>query len=215
MAIRERIATFLARASDVVLAGRSAARVVVGTDRLNERNSGFGDESDQAEEGSAAIDIVVGFVTGNVDYANDKTRIYLAQKTNPDEYFQMEMGEQEEETAAAVVVSDHIYLKARQSIKIRNGNVTMLITADGNIEVEASGDTQIKSGESVLNMTAGGDITIGAPSGTETRIITEQDLCVGIDPTTGAPIISKFVDSLTVDAVQGGLVNNGKVKVVI
>ena len=217
MAIRETIATFLARASDVVFSGRSAARIVLGTDRLDERASGFGDESEDAQEGSAAIDMVVGFLTGNVDYENDKSRIYVAQRTNPDEYFQMEMEPAEEEAAAVVIVSDHLYLKARKSIKIRNPEVTILIDVDGNIEIEASKNTTIKSGESFLVMQDDGDINIGADpdGGAGRRILTEEDLCVGIDPTTGAPIISKFVDAPGQDALQGGLVNNGKVKVVI
>ena len=215
MALKEKIATFLKRFSDVVLLGRNGSRIVLGTDRKDVRESGFGDGSDNEKPGSSMVDIVAGSTRENPDYIQDRSRIYVAAKTNPDEYFQMNLGKSEKETPAIVLFSDQVYTKARKNIKIKNENVTILIKQNGNIEIEATKNTKIKSGNSVMTLKSNGNIEIGAENGLKRRILTEQDLCVGISPVTGAPIISRFVDAPGVDALLGGKVNNKKVKIVI
>jgi len=223
MAIREKVATYIARASDIVFSGRNKSRIILGTDRQDNVNSGYGDESDDPQQGSSTIDLVAGFIDGNIDHVNDKSRIYISEMTNPDEYFQMEdsvvtgngFGREVEKEPAIVSTSDNLYFKARKNIKIRNENITILISEDGNIEIECQDAIKIQSGESVITLNPNGQISIGAESGDVRRIITEQDLCVGIDPTTGAPIISKFIDAPGVDAAQGGLVNNNNVSIII
>ena len=208
MAIREVIANFIERASDIVVYGRNASRIVLGTDRKDTVDSGYGDGSETAEENSSVIDLVAGYIKKNPDYLNDKSRIYIAAKTDPDDYFQMELGEGEIAKGAIVLVSDNVYLKARNNIKIRNGNATILIQSDGNIQIETPENTNIKSGESVLTMQSNGDITMGSENGQSARIITENDTCTGPDSTTGAAIVSRFVNTL-----PGATVNNNKVKI--
>jgi len=212
--IREEIARFLRRTSDTLLLGRNAARIVVGTDRKDTPESGFGAGSENASPGASAIDIVAGYGEENPNFDQDRSRIYLSAKSNPDEYVEMELGEAQEETPAIILRTDQLYIKVRRFIKIRNEKVTILITPDGDIEIEAERNTTIKSGDSVIAMKQNGDITIGSESGVGRRIITEEDICVGTDPTTGAPILSKYTTGLGVNHPMGGLIQNGKVKVV-
>lgn len=214
MTIREIVPNFKLRNSDTPIIGRNKTRIVLGTDRKNTLDSGFGDGSRNASEGAGAIDLVAGYDSQDVDFANDKTRIYLASKTNPDEYAEINVGEAQTETPAAIIISDQVYIKARKNIKIVNGNISIVLFANGNIEIQASGDTKIKSGGSVINMAAGGQINVGAEGGQALRILTELDICVGIDPTTGSPILSQFAVGPGVNHPLGGQVQNQNVKIV-
>ncbi len=215
MTIREEIARFLRRTSDTLLIGRNAARIVVGTDRKDTPESGFGAGSENASAGASAIDIVAGYGEENPNFDEDRSRIYLSAKSNPDEYVEMELGEDQEETPSIILRTDQLYIKVRQFIKIRNEKVTILITPDGDVQIEAEKDTTIKSGDSVISMKQNGDISIGAESGIGRRIITEGDVCTGTDPTTGAFIQSRFVlpGVVGTDHPGGGFVNNSNVKI--
>lgn len=214
MTIRETIVRFLRRTSDTILMGRNAARIVVGTDRKDTPESGYGDGSENASIGAGAIDIVAGYSEENLNFDRDASRIYLSAKSNPDEYLNINLGDAQEETPCILLRTDQLYIKARQFIKIRNENATILITPDGNIEVTADKNTKIKSGNSTILMKENGDINIGSETGVGRRIITEEDVCVGVDPTTGSPILSRYTTGIGVNHPLGGVVQNTKVKVV-
>lgn len=212
--ILEEIPRFIRRLSDLVHLGRNGARIVLGTDRKDTITSGYGDGSENASTGAGAIDIVAGYREENVNFDSDSSRIYLSAKSNPDEYLQMELGDAQEETPSILLRTDQFYIKTRQFIKIKNPKVSILINPNGDLTIEAEGNTKIKSGNSVLQMNKDGSINVGAESGTERRILTEEDVCVGIDPTTGSPILSRFTTGIGVNHPQGGVVQNSKVKVV-
>lgn len=214
MTIREEIPRFLRRMSDLVQLGRNNARLVIGTDRKDVVASGYGEGSENASINAGAIDIVTGYTEENMNFNDDLNRIYLSSKSNPDEYLNMQLGSAQEGVPAILVRTDNLYIKVRQFIKIKNENVSILIDPDGNLTIEASETTTVKSGASTLQMNSDGTINIGSENGQGNRIITEQDVCVGIDPTTGSAIQSRFVVGPGVDHPLGGKVNNQNVKVV-
>lgn len=212
MAIIEKISNFIKRASDVFFSGRNGAYILIGTDRKDIRNSGYG-EGGKNEKSCATVDITAGHTKENPDYINDATRLYLSQKTDPDDYFNIIKGSRTSGKPAAVLHSDNIYLKARSKIKILNDTFSITVEEDGSVIIETVSVARIKSGVGTIEMLPSGDITLGTEAGVARRILTEQDACVGIDPTTGAPIVSTFVSSIGIDNPLGGKVNNLKVKI--
>lgn len=205
MGIRETISRIRTRLSDIVLTGRNKALIVIGTDRKNSKESGYGDGG-QNDTDSAAIDIMVGHAADSTDpnMQEDKSRIYVAEKTDPDDYFGISVGDSVTGEPAIVHISDNLYMKARQKIKIVNENVSINIDQDGNIEIEAGSKAQIKVGNSKIVVSESGNIELDAGQEINGRIITHLDSCSGTDPVTGGEIISTFVKPTSV-------VNNNKV----
>lgn len=206
--IRERIVAFLSRLSDSVFPGRNRARIVIGTDRKDTIESGYGDGGENDPE-SAAIDLVAGFVgdSGDISFIEDKSRLYLSGKTNPDEYSGINKGGKVEGEAAFIGISDHVYLKARKKTKIVGPDYT-IIMENGTVTIEATGDNpkiELKVGSQTVRVNNSG-IELDAGQGVSGKIVTDNDICVGIDPVSGSPILSNFKST-----PQGALVNNQKV----
>lgn len=212
MTILESISTFIKRASDTFFPGRNGAYILIGTDRKDKTDSGYG-EGGKNEKGSATVDIAAGHKKSNPDYVNDSSRVYISAKTDPDDYFDITKGQVVKGEPSIVLSSDNTYIKSRKNIKILNDNFSILVSEDGSVLIETSANLKIKSGSGALEIQPSGEITIGAETGTQRRILTEQDVCVGIDPTTGIPIKSTFVTDIGIDNPLGGKVNNIKVKI--
>lgn len=203
--IREIISRIRMRLSDVNFVGRSKALITIGTDRKNEKDSGYGDGG-QDDVDSAMIDLVVGHPAEatNPDLVNDKSRIYIAEKTDPDDYFQVSIGDSVTGEPAIVHISDNVYIKARNKIKILNGNVSINIDSDGNIEIESSTKAEVKVGSSKILVNSSG-IELDAGQGITGNVITDLDRPAHIDPITGATIFATFQPP--------GISTNNKVKV--
>lgn len=203
--IRQTIAGILTRASDFVLRGRNRSMIIVGTDREDTVDSGYG-AGGENDPDSAAIDIVAGFDADqeNINYDTDNSRIYVAQKTNPDEYFDISVGNEVQGEPAIIQKSDHLYMKSRKKIKIVNDNVSINIDEDGNIEIEAQTKTEIKVGNSKIMISQNGDIELNAGQGINGKILTNLDQSVHIDPITGGQVLANF-------AAPPAVVQNNKV----
>lgn len=204
--IREIFAAFAARLTDVVYQSRNRARIVIGTDRKDTVSSGYGDGGSNEAE-SAAIDIVAGFdgSSQNPSFENDKSRLYLSAKCDPDDYIANDKGPPITGEAAIIGVSDNIYLKARKKVKIVNENYSLLLNDDGTIEIECNSTITATASGNKMKISASG-IELDCGQGLRGNILTDNDLAVGIDPVSGAPIISNFKQ-------PGSLVNNRKVVV--
>jgi hypothetical protein len=206
--IRERFVAFLARLSDTVLSGRNRARIVIGTDRKTTVDSGYGDGGENDPE-SAAIDLVAGYDgdSGDINFESDKSRLYLSGKTDPDDYLSINKGGKVEGESAAIAVSDNLYLKARNKTKIIGPDYSIVLE-DETITIEVTGGSakiELKVGSQTVRVNNSG-IELDAGQGLSGKIITDNDICVGIDPVTGSPILSNF------KAVpQGAVVMNSKV----
>lgn len=203
--IRQTIRGIVGRISDVIIRGRNRSMIIIGTDRRTTPESGYGDGGDNDVD-SSSIDLVAGYDADSEDVSlqNDKSRIYIAEKTDPDSYFGINVGTSVSGAPAIVGISDNIYLKSRKKIKIVNDNVTINIDEDGNLEIEATKKAEIKVGGSKLLISDNGNIELDAGQGIAGRIVTHLDSCVGTDPVTGGEIISTFVRPTAV-------VNNTKV----
>lgn len=190
--ILEKFIAFAKRLSDIPFYGRNRARIIIGTDRKSTIDSGYGDGGQNDTEENAAIDIVAGFRgdSPNMSFTEDKSRIYLSAKADPDDYLQNEVGEKVEGEAAILQVSDNIYLKARNKIKILGQNYSIVLE-DGKCTINLTEMAEIKAGQSVIKISNSG-IELDAGQGINGKIITDLDSCVGTDPVTGSPIISTF-----------------------
>lgn len=191
--IRERISRILTRISDVVMHGRAKAMILLGTDRKDTIDSGYGDGGENDPD-SAVIDMVVGFEANQrePDYLTDKSRIYIAEKTNPDEYFNINVGQEVEEEPAIINVSDNLYFRARNKIKILNRKVSINIDSNGNIEITANDKAEISVGAGKISIDKNGNIELNGGQGINGNVITDLDITSHIDPITGAEIPSNF-----------------------
>jgi hypothetical protein len=205
--IRERFAVFIRRITDEVFLGRNRSRIVLGTDRKNTANSGHGDEG-RNEVDSASIDLVAGHdpESGDMSFENDKTRVYLSAMADPDDYLSINKGATVEGEPSLLMTSGNVYIKARNKTKIV-GPKYSIILEDDTIVIETEREIEIKTGQSKIKLGPDG-ISLDASQGDKGRIITERDICVGIDPVSGSPILSSFQN-----VAMGALINNQKVNI--
>lgn len=184
--IFEDIPRFFRRLSDYVISSRNRARIVIGTDRKNTVGSGYGDGGSNDAE-SATIDIVAGYGASNndPDLQNDKSRLYVSGKTDPDDYFGISKGGAATGEPAIVGISDNVYLKARKKTKIigPDYSITMI---DGDVIVEAQNSIEVKVGSNKVKISAAG-IELDAGQGISGKILTDLDIQAGPIPVTGAP----------------------------
>lgn len=217
--LRQVVTSFLRRASDVVYLGRFKSRIVLGSDRKDLISSGYGDGGREQQD-SSCVDIVSGFDGQNVDYENDRSRIYISEKTDPDSYFSVSKGPTQTASPAIVQKSDNVYIISRKNIKILNDNFSIIVREDGNAEVESSSSISIKCGNSTItisptggisidsgdsiSLSAGsaelelsrdGSVSLGRAGGIPARIITELDSAVVTPPTPGSPQLALFTPS--------------------
>ncbi len=196
--IIESIARFIRRVGEIVVAeGRNGARIVVGTDRQSDVRSGYGD-GDKPNPNAGAIDLVVGPVSGDMNFDQDKSRIYLSSMTDPDKYAGIAKGKEEVQAPGAIIISDHIRIRARKSIKISNGKVSILFNEDGSVDVESSDSCELKAksfkvqcGSSRIEISETGGISLGSTTGLPGNILTDLDipkLIVQVNTGTGTGI---------------------------
>lgn len=190
--IKQAIARIIGRISDTLIHGRNKAMITLGTDREVGIDSGYGDGGENDVD-SAIIDIVVGYDPESEDpiYADDKSRIYIAEKTDPDSYFGVSLGDDVEGEPAIVQISDNIYLKSRGLIKILNGNVSILIK-DGEIEIKSENKATISVGDASKIVVTTSGIELDTGQGINGKVITHLDTPVHIDPVTGGQVIANF-----------------------
>lgn len=186
------------RATDHVIEGRNRVAIVVGTDRKKEINTGYGNGGNNDKD-SGMADIVAGYVGENPDYKNDRARVYISGKTDPDNYFGFDRGDAVTGESAVVVFADNSYITARNIVKILTSKNHIILKQNGDIEITSDGNVNLKSN---------GEISLDAGQGMSARILTENDICVGIDPTTGGPILSTFLN-----IPLGAQINNSKIKI--
>ena len=192
--IFENIPRFFARITDIVFPGRNRARIVIGTDRKDTVESGYGAGGENDAE-SATIDIVAGYGTenNNPDLINDKSRIYISGKTDPDQYFDINKGARVEGEAAIVGISDNVYLKARKKTKIIGPEYSIVIDENGDATIElksvsmsAQNSIELKTGSNKIIINSAG-ITLDAGQGIEGKILTDLDIQGGPINVSGAP----------------------------
>lgn len=202
----ELIPVFLRRLSDKVYEGRNRTRIVLGTDRKDSHNSGWGDGG-EGDRDSGTIDIVAGYVDSNPDYLNDKSRIYISAKTNPDEYFGVNKGTKVEGESALVIKSDNAYVIA-DKIKFVTSDDLSIIMENNKIEVEGNSEIKLKIGNNQIIINKS-NIQIGG-MGSPKRIITEDDICVGTT-SDGNSVACSFKGPVPVGTPP--IINNQKVTI--
>ncbi len=205
--IRDVFPAFIKRLGDYVAQGRNRARIVVGTDRKDTLTSGYG-EGGKDDPQSGTIDIVAGFSEANPSMQADLSRIYVSGKTDPDDNFGVNVGEKAVGVPAVVAASENVYVIGRKTVKILVGDVALVIT-EQDIQIIAQRNISITAGSTSITLDQNGNILLGSDAGAPSRILTEQDICVGTDPVTGGPIVSSFLRP------DGAAINNQLVKIKI
>ncbi len=203
--IRDTIPRFFRRLTDKIFEGTNRTRIVLGTDRKDDIHSGYGDGG-RNDVSAGAIDIVAGYIDQNTSFAEDKSRVYLSGKANPDEYLDIDQGKPAVGEACIILKSENDYIVAENNIKIVCGSNVIIINKNGDIQIEGTASINIKAGAGVLNISSSGEISLGVANGIPKRILTENDICVGTSPPGGGIVVSNFL-------APGALITNQNVKV--
>lgn len=114
------------RPDEVVTEGRNKVRFIIGTDRKNTVDSGFG-SGGQNDKKSGALIVTIGGDERDLNLTEDDVVLFLSEKTNPDEYFSVDMGTEKKEEAAAILSSQNIYLISKGVIKLFRNNFVLEI----------------------------------------------------------------------------------------
>jgi len=190
--IKEPVARFARRPGDHCLLGSNGTRLVLGMDRPTTNLTapqketpaidivaGYGSQGTPTAPktiqnilGDLEVDKVpeknnaVGNpLEGEPDFINDKSRIYVAGKTNADLNFQVSVpGIGPSPIGPAIVEkSDQIRILGRQDVKIIVGNSGIVIDQNGNVSIVNSGQVNIGSAAPALGVARLNDeITINA-----------------------------------------------------
>lgn len=118
------------RVDEQIIEGRNKVRLIIGTDRKNTVDSGYGSGGANDKESGAFI-LTVGGDEEDLNLTEDDVVFFMSGKTDPDDYFAVDMGEEKKETSAAALSSNNIYLIAKDSIKIFRNNYVINMTENG------------------------------------------------------------------------------------
>jgi hypothetical protein len=111
------VTRYNARVGDRVIEGSNNSVIVLGRDRIDEVASG-------QRDAAGSIDILAGF-SGSINFAEDKSRIYISMKTDVDnnlslsqDYSSVQPGPPVNAAASIILKSDEIRIGARNGIKV-------------------------------------------------------------------------------------------------
>ena len=103
MSIRdESIKWFKRRVDEIVSEGRNKVRVIIGTDRKNTIDSGYGSGGANDKESGAYI-VTVGGDEEDLNLTEDDVVLFLSGKSDPDDYFAVDMGAEKKEASLAAL----------------------------------------------------------------------------------------------------------------
>lgn len=187
--ILDTIVNFLARVSDKVISGRNRTRITLGTDRKNTKTSGYGEGGENDAE-SGTVDIVAGYdpTSGDTNLKDDKSRIYISAKTDPDEYFDLNFGDEATGEPAIVQISDNIYLKARKRIKIVNEKFSILVKENGDITIKSDGKIVFDSSDIKIGDASAAEVPAWASKIQQELVKIQTTLLTGVAPTGGGTV---------------------------
>lgn len=141
------------RVDEQIMEGRNKVRLIIGTDRKNTIDSGYGSGGANDKESGAFI-VTVGGDEEDINLTEDDVVFLMSGKTDLDDYFAVDMGEEKTESSGAVLSSGNVYLVAKDSIKIfRDGYVINL--TDSGIVIERKNGSKITLDENGLTLGEG------------------------------------------------------------
>lgn len=128
--IYEDVPRFVKRSGDNVIAGSNNTVIVLGTDRVNNVESGYGVATKGGKK-AGAIYIGVGRQDENISLESDDSYLYLSMKADPEQYAGIKAGSATKARPSVILKSDTVVLAARDSMKIVCGDSTLVMTKSG------------------------------------------------------------------------------------
>jgi len=129
------------REGDNLVAGQNNSTILLGRDRMDGVDSGYGDE-----KGCGAMHLVVGRKAEDLKVESDAATIYMSAKTDPDaQAGTAGVGKFNDEGKSGIVMrADCVRISPRNSFKISVGKAYMTISSDGSIVID--GDVRLGEG---------------------------------------------------------------------
>ena len=128
------------RAGDWVAAGQNNASILLGRDRIDRVDSGYGSiTSAGGGRGTGAIHAIVGRVGEDPSIENDAATMYMSAKTDPDAPIDTAgIGIDRRANSAITLRADCIRVSARMDLKVSIGQAYLVISSDGSVVIEGN-----------------------------------------------------------------------------
>ncbi len=126
------------RLGDSLMAGQNNATILLGRDRVDGLNTGYGRvDSPGAGVGAGAIHLVVGRASENPSIIDDRASVYLSSKADPDIMAGTDgIGAPHKAESAVIMRADCVRITARNDMKLSVGKAYITLSADGGITLE-------------------------------------------------------------------------------
>lgn len=131
------------RVGDNVVAGANNSTIVLGRDRIDGVDSGYGTVA-HSDKGTSAgsIHLVVGRKGEDFDFQGDAATLYLSQRNDPDTVAETgAIGSAKTSKSAIVGRADCMRMVSREDFKLSVGKAYLTVSSDGKIVLE--GDIQL------------------------------------------------------------------------
>ena len=152
------------RIGDNVIANQNNSTIILGRDRLNSIDSGYGNMPN-----AGSIHAVVGRKNENPSVNDDAATLYISSKTDPDEHINTKNIENEQkEKSGAILKADCIRISSRVDIKISVGKSYIYmsddkIVLDSNISLGKGAKDRVILGDAFADFWK--TVTIPTPAG--------------------------------------------------
>jgi hypothetical protein len=133
------------RQGDNVVAGQNNATILLGRDRVDSVDTGYGARENGGGKSAGAIHAVVGRKGSDPSVLDDAATLYLSQKADPDvQAGTEEIGSKISGRPSAILRADCVRIVPRTDLKVSVGKAYLMMTAEGKIVIE--GDIQLGEG---------------------------------------------------------------------
>jgi hypothetical protein len=130
------------RSGDSLLAGQNNSTIILGRDRVESVDSGYGSLSNNGGKDAGAMHLVVGRKSTDPSVLKDSATLYLSSKSDPDEQADTSsVGKVMKSVSAAVMRADCVRIVPREDFKLSVGKSYITMTSDGKVVID--GDVQL------------------------------------------------------------------------
>lgn len=136
--VYEDVPRLLRREGDMMVAGANNSAILLGRDRPNGIDSGYGSiDSDGSGKGAGSIHLTVGRSSEDPSVLDDRGTVYVSAKTDPDLSAGTEsIGEKRKAVSGIVMRADCMRISSRVDFKVSVGKAYLIIDSSGAVTIE-------------------------------------------------------------------------------
>ena len=137
--VLEEVPRLLKRGGDAFISGYNNSCILLGRDRVDSIDSGYGSaKSPGGGKSAGAIHAIVGRKSQNPSVSSDSATIFMSMKTDVDALAGTNMGEAQKAVSGIVLRADCVRLSPRKDFKLSVGSAYLMIDSSGNVVIEGN-----------------------------------------------------------------------------